>query len=314
MSIVRLNPTGSNEALRQMLFAGDLALFTELPAVTELVAHARLELEQLFDGRDPQHAHECYEPSELASMLSVWKPRFMRLPESLRLSKKVLAEIGFDASTTHYDLLKPRTSFPQGHLTTGIAAAFPWHRDTWYAAASQQINLWFPIYEVRPDNAMGFDPGGFGQKVPNNSNEFDYYRRNRERGSLSKVVSQAAHSQPGAIDWHPAHEDILLPSPGSILLFSADQLHRSIPNTSGLSRYSIDYRVVSTVDIESGHGAPALDVACTGTAIRDFKRVSDDAEMSDRIVRIIEPVPPSGDVALTFAPPAEVPEGATTKS
>ena len=313
MSIVRLNPTGSNEALRQRLFAGDLALFTELPAVAELVAHARCELERLFDGHDPQRAHERYEPSELADMLSVWKPRFMRLPESLRLSKEVLAQIGFDAHTTHYDLLKPRTSFPQGHLTTGIAAAFPWHRDTWYAAAGQQINLWFPIYEVRPDNAMGFDPAGFGREVPNNSNEFDYYRRNQERGSLSKVVSRVAHSQPGAIDWHPAHEDILLPSPGSILLFSADQLHRSIPNTSGLSRYSIDYRVVSTADIEAGRGAPALDVACTGTAIRDFRRLSDDAEIPDHIVRIIEPVPPSGDVALTFAPPAAASEGTTVK-
>lgn len=313
MSIVRLNPTGSNEALRQMLFAGDLVLFTELPAVAELVAHARRELEQLFDGHDPQHAHEHYEPSELAGMLSVWKPRFMRLPESLRLSKEVLAQIGFDARTTHYDLLKPRTSFPQGHLTTGIAAAFPWHRDTWYAAAAQQINLWFPIYEVRPDNAMGFDPAGFGQDVPNNSNEFDYYRRNQERGSLAKVVSPVAHVQPGAIDWHPAREDVLLPSPGSILLFSADQLHRSIPNTSGLSRYSIDYRVVCTDDIEAGRGAPALDVACTGTAIRDFKRLSDDAEIPDRIVRIIEPVPPSGDVALTFTPPADVLDDATAK-
>ena len=313
MSIVRLNPTGSNEALRERLFAGDLALFTELPAVAELVAHARDELERLFGGRDPRHAHEHYEPAELADMLSVWKPRFMRLPESLRLSKEVLAQIGFDADTTHYDLLKPRTSFPQGHLTTGIAAAFPWHRDTWYAAARQQINLWFPIYEVRPDNAMGFDPIGFGREVPNNSNEFDYYRRNRERGSLSKVVSRVAHAQPGAIDWHPAHEDILLPSPGSILLFSADQLHRSIPNTSGLSRYSIDYRVVSTADVEAGRGAPALDVACTGTAIRDFKRLSDDAEIPDRIVRIIEPVPPSGDVALTFAPPAGAPGGASAE-
>ena len=34
---------------------------------------------------------------------------------------------------THYDLPKPRTSFPVGHLTTGIAYAFPWHRDVRYA-------------------------------------------------------------------------------------------------------------------------------------------------------------------------------------
>ncbi|MEZ5740079.1 MAG: hypothetical protein R3E68_11945 [Burkholderiaceae bacterium] len=85
-------------------------------------------------------------------------------------------------------------------------------------------------------------------------------------------------------------------------MFSADQLHRSIPNDSGLSRYSVDYRVVEITDIEQGRGAPALDVACTGTAIRDFRRISDDREMPEHCVRLLEPVAPTGNVALTFTP------------
>ncbi len=305
MSIVRINPSMDNSALRELLFSGELILFTELSMVKELVNHTRRELESLFHPHDPQQAHVHFSPSELAEMLSAWKPRFMRLPESLRLSKAVLTEIGFSPSTTHYDFLKPRTSYPVGHLTTGIAYAFPWHRDTWYAAARQQINLWFPIWDVRPDNAMGFDPGGFAQKVPNNSHEFDYYRRNVERQSLASVTGKDVRAQPGAIDWQVAHEDILLIAPGQILLFSADQLHRSIPNTSGLSRYSVDYRVVDVTDIEAGRGAPALDIACTGTAIRDFKRVLDDGPMPEHCVLALEPDGPTdGDGALTFSPPA----------
>jgi hypothetical protein len=34
---------------------------------------------------------------------------------------------GLPAEHTHFDLPKPRTSFPVGHLTTGVAFAFPWH-------------------------------------------------------------------------------------------------------------------------------------------------------------------------------------------
>ncbi len=302
MSTIRTNPQVDNDALREMLFAGELVVYTDIPAVAELVAHAQHELKSLFRPHDPQQAHAHFSPSQLAEMLSSWKPRFMRLEKSLRLAKEVLEQIGFNPSTTHYDLLKPRTSYPVGHLTTGIAYAFPWHRDTWYAAARQQINLWFPVWEVRADNAMGFDPAGFGQKVPNNSSGFDYYRRNDERRSLAKVVGKDARSQPGAIDWQVPHEDILLISPGQILLFSADQLHRSIPNTSGLSRYSIDYRIVDVTDIEADRGAPALDVACTGTAIRDFKRVSDDGPMPENCVRILEPDGPPADVTLTFTP------------
>jgi len=305
MSIVRTNPRVSNVELRELLFAGELVLFTELPAVADLVTHTRKELEALFHPHDPQQAHRHFSPEQLAEMLSAWKPRFMRLEESLRLSKEILSQIGFDPLTTHFDFLKPRTSYPVGHLTTGIAYAFPWHRDTWYAAARQQINLWFPIWDVRPDNAMGFDPAGFGQRVPNNSSEFDYYRRNVERQSLAKVVGKDTRSQPGAIDWQVGHEDILLISPGQILLFSADQLHRSIPNTSGLSRYSVDYRIVDITDIEADRGAPALDVECTGTAIRDFKRVADDGPMPEHCVLALEPEGPAGDdVALVFKPPA----------
>jgi len=302
MSIIRTNPQVENDALREILYAGELVVYTDLPAVADLVAHTRRELEALFNPYDPRHAHEKFSPSELAEMLSEWKPRFMRLKESLRLAKEVLEQIGFDPATTHYDLLKPRTSYPVGHLTTGIAYAFPWHRDTWYAAARQQINLWFPVWEVEADNAMGFDPDGFGTKVNNNSNEFDYYRRNDERKSLAKVVGTDTRSQPGAINWEVANEEILLISPGHIVLFSADQLHRSIPNTSGLARYSVDYRIVETTDIIAGRGAPALDVACTGTAIRDFKRLADDGPMPDNCVRILEPDGPPADAALVFTP------------
>ena len=41
---------------------------------------------------------------------------------SRELVRAIIAEAGFDPGHTHYDVPKPRTSFPQGHLTTGIAA------------------------------------------------------------------------------------------------------------------------------------------------------------------------------------------------
>ena len=50
-----------------------------------------------------------------------------------------------------------------GHLTTGIAYAFPWHRDVWYSAPPQQINWWLPVFAVREDNAMRFDLESFDQ-------------------------------------------------------------------------------------------------------------------------------------------------------
>jgi len=53
------------------------------------------------------------------------------------------------------------------------------------------------------------------------------------------------------------------------------ELPASIPNTSGPTRYSIDFRTVHAADLCSGNGARMADVECTGTALRDFHRRTD---------------------------------------
>jgi hypothetical protein len=69
---------------------------------------------------------------------------------------------------------------------------------------------------------------------------------------------------------------VILAASGEVLLFSGNQLHASTPNTSGLARFSVDFRTVYVPDLMAGRGAPLVDVHCTGTPIRDFINVSDE--------------------------------------
>jgi ectoine hydroxylase-related dioxygenase (phytanoyl-CoA dioxygenase family) len=233
-------------------------------------------------------------------VLSVWKPAFMHSDQATRLVRAVIVEAGFAAETTHYDVPKPRTSYPVGHLTTGIAFAFPWHRDTWYGAPYQQINWWLPVFPIREDNAMSFDLPSFGKAVANSSATFDYYRNNVARLQTGSQVDKERQCRPAAIDHEPAGECVVLPAPGSILLFSGAQLHRSIPNTSGRARYSVDFRTVDVTDVDGAIGAPSIDVQCSGTAIRDFRRVEDDALFDEEeVVRWFGP--PPEDAMLVFS-------------
>lgn len=64
------------------------------------------------------------------------------------------------------------------------------------------------------------------------------------------------------------------------MLFSGDQLHASIPNTSGVARYSVDFRTVDVTDLRTGRGAPGTDVAATGTSLGDFHRLTDGAALA----------------------------------
>ena len=296
---VYVDPTGPAPELRRTIYEGHLVVLTRLPAVALLVQYTRDQLESLFRPHDPEHAHEHIDKVEMARKLGAWKPAFIHSDEARALVCDVICQAGLPASGTHYDLPKPRTSFPVGHLTTGIAYAFPWHRDTWYSAPRQQINWWLPIFPVRQDNAMSFDLASFGQAVDNTSDQFDYYANNIARLSTASQVTREEQVRPAAHDHSPNDELVVIPAPGSVLLFSAAHLHASVPNVSALARYSVDFRTVDVTDLMRGRGAPCIDARCTGTAIRDFRNVADGSAMREEIVVRLFGEPPH-DVMLVF--------------
>ena len=299
-----VDPDVPAPVLRQSMYDGDLVVLTNLQSVGLFVDYAREQLAELFNPYDPEHAHEHIDRAEMARLLGRWKPHFIHSARSKELVCRIISEAGFSPEGTHYDVPKPRTSFPVGHLTTGIAYAFPWHRDVWYGAPAQQINWWLPVFAVREDNSMRFDLQQFDRPVENSSDEFDYYRNNVARLSTASQVAAERQVRPAALNYTPIDEFVVVPPPGAVLMFSGAQLHASIPNTSGRARYSVDFRTVDVAELNAGRGAPLVDARCTGTAIRDFRRVSDDAPFDERSVIRLFGAPPSGST-LVFPQPAK---------
>ena len=76
-----------------------------------------------------------------------------------------------------------------------------------------------------------------------------------------------------------------LPPPGGVIVFSGAQLHETVPNTTNLTRYSIDFRTVHLDDVLARRGAPNLDSRCTGTTMRDYLRASDLRKLPEDVVR-----------------------------
>jgi hypothetical protein len=299
---ILIDPDVPRDALRRHLYAGHLVILTRLRALASFVEYTRGELTELFKPHDPQHVHEHIDSAEMAEILGAWKPRFIHGERSRKLVRAIIEEAGFPAEQTHYDLPKPRTSFPAGHLTTGVAFAFPWHRDVWYSAPAQQINWWLPIFPVRENNAMGFDLASFDRAVPNSSELFDYYENNASRFTTATQVTKERQARPAALNHKPGQELVILPAPGEVLLFSGAQLHASTPNTSGRARYSVDFRTVHVPDLMAGRGAPLVDVHCTGTAIRDFINVADERSFDEQTIIDLFGPPPS-DAMLVFGGP-----------
>ena len=86
-----------------------------------------------------------------------------------------------------------------------------------------------------------------------------------------KLVKSDHRRQSEALETMETKQDLrLVTEPGGLLIFSAAHMHATVPNTSGETRFSIDFRTVHLDDLAAETGAPNIDSDCTGTTIDDY--------------------------------------------
>jgi hypothetical protein len=284
------NPRFDDGERRARLFQGEVFIYRAREQSQALIGFARELITEAFGGLDPETAQHELPVERFAAILAELKPKFIHHPRSKELLGDLLRSFGCDAEKTYFDVPRMRSSTSDDYLTTGIAYAFHPHRDTWYSAPLCQVNWWIPIFEVSPENVMTFHPRYWGTPVKNGSRNYDYYEWNRtSRFNAAQHIGKDTRVQPKPeepIELEPRVTPV--PEPGGVMIFSGNQLHSSVPNTSGRTRYSIDFRSVHIDDVIERREAPNFDCACTGTTLRDFLRVSDLDRMPEEVALAYE--------------------------
>lgn len=281
----------TDDERRAALFDGQLFVYSPTASSLAFVEFARRMIHEAFGGRDPEMAQFDMPVEEYAQILVKLKPGFIHHPESKNHLRAILKDLGCDLEKTYFDVPKMRSSTSDNYLTTGIAYAWHPHRDTWYSAPPCQINWWIPIFDIRSDNAMAFHPRYWNRAVKNSSKGYNYYLWNQKyRGDH---VGQHLKEDPRPLPKPTQSLDLdpqirLIVPPGGMILFSAAQMHSSVPNTSGKTRFSIDFRVVHRDDVAAKRGAPKVDEECTGTTMRDYLRGSDLSHIPDDLVALYD--------------------------
>jgi hypothetical protein len=275
----------SDEERRLALYRGDLFVYSATPATERLCALARELLESGFAPHDPRKVDKVLTMEECAGILARLKPTFIHHPECKVLLPQIIGELGGDLDKVFFDVPRMRSAYPLDYLTSGIAYAFHPHRDTWYSAPMSQINWWLPIYEITSENCLAFHPKYFSRPVANSSEIYNYYEWNkRGRAEAAKHVRSDVREQPKLREEIEVQDLRIICPPGGLIMFCGAHLHETVPNTSGIARYSIDFRTVHYDDIVAHTGAVNQDSRCTGTTIRDYLRCSDLQHFSDDIV------------------------------
>ncbi|GIH69052.1 phytanoyl-CoA dioxygenase family protein [Sphaerimonospora thailandensis] len=290
MTVTFSNPRFDDTERRTRLYGGQVFLYSAVPESLALIEFARGLIVEAFDGLDPETAQYEMPVEKFAAILADLKPRFIHHPTSKELLQALLVSFGCNPDKTYFDVPRMRSSTSDDYLTTGIAYAFHPHRDTWYSAPLCQVNWWIPIFDVVPENVMTFHPRYWDTPVKNGSHRYDYYEWNRtSRFNAAQHIGKDTREQPKPeepVELEP--RVTLVPERGGVMIFSGNQLHSSVPNTSGKTRFSIDFRTVHLDDVVARREAPNVDCACTGTTLRDFLRVRDLERMPEDVALAYE--------------------------
>jgi hypothetical protein len=286
MPTIYLDAKLPDEKRRHRLYGGDLFAFSPGDSATKLAELAQDLSEAAFAPHDPEIAQESMPAERYVEILAELKPAFIHHPRAKELIAGLLTEVGADIEKTYFDVPRLRTMAHGQYLNAGLAYQFHAHRDTWFSAPYQQLNWWLPVYAIESENSMAFHPQYFEKPIRNSSAGYDYDEWNKTgRQQASKLVKKETRKQPQPEEELELTPDVrVVTPPGGTLVFSAAQLHSTVPNTTTRTRFSIDFRTVNLDDLVEGVAARNVDSECTGTTLRDFLRASDLEPLPEEII------------------------------
>ena len=135
---------------------------------------------------------------------------------------------------------------------------------------------------------MAFHPYYWDHPIKNSSHIYNYQEWvKNSRFIAAKQVKKDTREQPKAQQEMQLDPQVrVIAPPGGVTIFSAAQMHSSIPNITDVTRISIDFRTVHFADVTGKRGAPNIDSACTGTTMGDYLRGTDLAHIPDDVIAL----------------------------
>lgn len=250
-------PGGLPRDLSEALFDGAIVAFRELDSLDALIARTRTLVENIFGTDDPEHVEAHLPSAQFAAAAQEARDRVAADREIQAAWRRVLAEIGYGNGSVFGDRMRLRIVPSRMTAQSTIAMPLDAHRDSWGSGIAAQVNWWLPLYKLAPTRTMLIWPDLFRTPVPNTSGAWDFraLQESRKAGSDYPLLPTAGEA--------PPERDALLvlPDPGTLLAFSAAQLHGSRADASGITRLSLDTRTYWQGDIAAGRGAPNVDGA-----------------------------------------------------
>lgn len=252
------------------LYGGKVFILPPSPASLAMISEARRVFASVNDRDMHPRIHQQIDDKSLAHAMALARAVLTKPEISLPHIAAIAGEMGAAGDDLICDVLRLRVMADGADKKPLPPQALAAHRDCWYANPQAQINVWVPIFDVTPGRSFAFYPRYFDRPIANTSSNFDYDAWIQNVGfQSSKAHDASAYPLPQ----EPIRDKTgaaFAAVAGSRVVFAASHLHQTQANVTGLSRFSIDFRLVSRPDMDAGRGAPNVDNASRGRAERDY--------------------------------------------
>jgi hypothetical protein len=264
-----------NERARREIYGGAIYKLPSTAASIRLVEQARdllrnvLKVDEIRLAKDMLSADVFFEAIGRARKVLFMESQFHAAVRS------VIAAVGFDPEGIAFDPVRLRVINHLGHEDPRAAPVYYPHRDTWYAHSQSLIAWGIPLDDLAAEETFEFYPNHLETPVENGSGQFEYKAwvkdgwdlkigwQNKDAG-LTAVYPQAAECPPAGSGVGFSCRR------GENLLFAGAHFHRTLPQQTGRTRFSLDFRIAHLGDHERGIGAPNVDNQSRGSALVDY--------------------------------------------
>jgi len=265
----------SNQELRKQLYDGALLIGDANSASMSLVNIVRDALIEMF-GEDYRHAQFRIDAQEFFTRIGRLRKQIYTSAEVSKAIWAVISALGFNKKAYAFDPPRLRVVMDGGHKNVRAKAVYNCHRDTWYAHSQSHFVWWIPLDDLSEDETVLFYPECYRVPVPNDSKFFDY--KEWSAGGWARRLGWQNRNT-GLVEIYPAlqepHGELgkelrFSCKRGQNILFAGAHLHRTIPQSLGTTRFSIDFRLLHLEDHKQGIGAPNVDNQSTGVEEREY--------------------------------------------
>jgi hypothetical protein len=276
-AVCRTRIPSSNADFRQQIFNGTAFLTPPDAASLQFINLAGALARDVLKVEDIRNAHRELDAETFFERIGKLRRTIYLDKEYQSLAFDVLESCGVARDRCAFDPFRLRVVTPGGHLNQRAAPVYFPHRDTWYAHPQSLIVLWIPLHDLAAEETFVFYPDYFQREVPNNSEVFNYDDWIKDGPEL-RIGWQDRDSgikgvYPRSAESFDAGKGLgFSTAAGEHLFFSGAHYHKTLPQDTAKTRYSLDIRFVHLDDVSAGAGAPNADNRSRGSTLKDYVR------------------------------------------